>query len=162
MSKLVSAYMTVEAALLLPMVLCVIVIGYYVSFFLYDRCVLNQDSYLLCLRESYRKDEEEPSVSTEDMEEAVGQLIGLRCFGLDTLEGQAQADGKWAVYEGSADVLPAVFGSYFLMPEDIWQISYTAKSRKNDPSWEIRSWRRKTAVLKEGTKLLEQLGGLTE
>lgn len=145
-----AAYMTVEASLLIPMVLCVIVIALYVAFFLYDRCVLYQDAYILCLHESYQKDEGEPAVDTSRMEEEAQELATNRYFALDSLEASADADGLWSIYEGTADMAPAAFGEYFLMPQDIWTMSFSAKSRKTDPAWSIRSWRRKSQLVQSG------------
>ena len=156
----VPAYMTVEASLIMPMVLCVLVICIYTAFLLYDCCVLYQEAYLVCLRESYRKDAGSPSVNTGRIEDDASELIGSRVFAVSTLNGAASSDGLWAVYEGTAEVAPAVFGSFYLMPKSIWNISFSARSRKTDPSWSIRSWRRKSYIVKAGLKTLT--GYLTE
>ena len=148
------AYMTVEASMIMPMVIGVLVICIYAAFLLYDRCVLYQEAYLVCLRESYRKDSDGPAVDTEEMDEAAADLIGELVFAADTWSGTADKDGKWAVYQGTAAILPAVFGGFFLMPEDIWKITFTASSRKTDPAWSIRSWRRKSYLIKTGIHAL--------
>lgn len=146
----ISAYMTVEASLLMPMVLCILVVCIYVAFLLYDRCILYQEAYLVCLRESYQKDEGEPSVDTERMEEAAQEVIGVRTFAVDSLSGEASADGNRAVYQGAAVVAPAAFDGISLVPEGIWNISFHAESRKTDPAWYIRSWRRKSYLIMAG------------
>lgn len=46
----VKAYFTVEAALILPMALGVIVLIMYLWFFQYDRCLMEQDAGILALR----------------------------------------------------------------------------------------------------------------
>ena len=58
----IKGYMTVEAAFVMPMVLCVFVMLIYTSFYLYDRCVFKQDDFILCFRESIRKEEGAPRV----------------------------------------------------------------------------------------------------
>ena len=37
------AYMTVEASFVIPMALCLIVLTIYLSFYMYNKCVLTQD-----------------------------------------------------------------------------------------------------------------------
>lgn len=49
-TKKVKAYFTVEAALILPMALGVIVLIMYLWFFQYDRCLMEQDAGILALR----------------------------------------------------------------------------------------------------------------
>ena len=146
--------MTVEATLLLPMVLCILVAAIYAAFLLYDRCMFYQDAYLLCLRESYRREDGEPSVDTNAITEASDDFLSSKYCAVDEWSGAASADGLWAVFEGTAIVSPAAFGDYFLMPEDIWTVSFSAKSRKTDPAWSIRNWRRKSHVIESGLKYL--------
>lgn len=45
-----SGYMTVEAAMLMPIVFGIILLSVYATFFLYNHCVLFQSCYLGCLR----------------------------------------------------------------------------------------------------------------
>ena len=148
--------------MIMPMVLCILVICIYAAFLLYDCCVLYQDAYIVCLRESYQKDEGEPEVDIGRMEEEAAEWFGSRAFAVDTWSAEASADGKWAVYEGTARVAPAVFGRFFLMPEDIWNLSFSARSRKNDPAWSIRSWRRKSYVVTEGLSTLAEVLGASD
>lgn len=46
------AYFTVEAAFLMPMILCIYLLIIMAAIFLYDRCVISQDDYLLAFRGS--------------------------------------------------------------------------------------------------------------
>ena len=50
--KRVNGYMTVEASLLMPMVILLYLLIVMGGFFLYDRCVMSQDFYLLAFRGS--------------------------------------------------------------------------------------------------------------
>lgn len=50
--KTLGAYMTIEASLIIPMVIGILVSLVFLAFFLYNRCVLTQDMYILCLRGS--------------------------------------------------------------------------------------------------------------
>ena len=61
-SLLFAGYMTVEATLVMPVVLYLCVFIIYSGVFIYDRCVMKQDAYRAALRGS--------SISSEDNEEA--------------------------------------------------------------------------------------------
>lgn len=52
MRKKCKGYMTVEASFIVPIVLIILVLIVKSSFFLYDRCVMSQDGYLLAFRGS--------------------------------------------------------------------------------------------------------------
>ncbi len=142
-----NAYMTVEAAFLMPMVLCLFVIVIYTSFYLYDRCLYQQDAYILCLRESIRKEKGAPCVDTAQMKNNARVQFGTKYFAISDLETNASANGKIAVFEGTATVKPTVLGNFFLMPKSIWNANFHAEKRKADPPWSIRSTRRKTFIL---------------
>lgn len=155
----IKGYMTVEAAFVMPMVLCVFVILIYTSFYLYDRCVFKQDAFVLCFRESIRKEEGAPRVDPSYMQQGEARQFENKYFAVNDLETSAKAMGKKAVFQGSARVLPTSFGSYFLMPKSIWRLTFYGSARKTDPPWSIRSYRRKTYVVKKGLKALESIAG---
>ena len=52
LTKKVSGYFTVEAALLLPIIIMIIVFMIFLSFYCYDRCILEQCAYAAALRGS--------------------------------------------------------------------------------------------------------------
>ncbi len=70
--KLKGSY-TVEASLLFPFILSVIVFIMYMSFFLHDRCVMNQSAYQAALRASRVKTGDNKVMSTA--ERAAGELM---------------------------------------------------------------------------------------
>lgn len=150
----IQAYMTIEASLLIPMVVCVIVVIIYTAFCLYDKCLIAQDSYILCLRESYRKDAEGPQVNTEAIESGAERQFGTKYFAVNAFSGNAAAEGTIGSYCGTMKVAPGVFGQYFLMPQNIWTQRFSSAARKTDPPWSIRSYRRKTYVIRKGVHYL--------
>lgn len=52
MNKNWNGYMTVEASFLMPMVLFLYLLIILCGFFLYNRCIISQDNYLLAFRGS--------------------------------------------------------------------------------------------------------------
>ncbi len=150
------AYMTVEASFIMPMVLCIFVVVIYTSFYLYDRCVFQQDAYILCLRESIRRQEGAPAVDSERLKSSAKSQFGNKYFAVRSLEISTSGEGKNCVFEGKALVLPTSFGSDSLMPKKIWSVQFRARKRKSDPPWSIRSLRRKSHVLKSGAEYLQE------
>lgn len=49
------AYMTVEASFVIPMALCLIVLTIYLSFYMYNKCVLTQDCARAAIRNAAMK-----------------------------------------------------------------------------------------------------------
>ncbi|MBR5798474.1 MAG: pilus assembly protein [Lachnospiraceae bacterium] len=52
MVKKLNGYMTVEASLVIPLVLCIFVMIIKAGFLIYDRCMMSQDQYLAAFRSS--------------------------------------------------------------------------------------------------------------
>lgn len=147
------AYMTVEASLILPLVFCMFVILMYTAIYLYDRCLFTQDAYISCLRESRRKEEGEPSVDPAKIEAEMQKLTESGYFAVRSWTGTAGTEKEivteTGTFRGVARVTPAVFGGSILMPDNIWDMTFSASAGKNDPAWMIRSFRRKTFLLRK-------------
>ena len=135
------AYFTVEAALLLPFVLAVIVLVIYLWFYQYDRCLLEQDAGVLALRGSV--------CGISDKEEL-----------MQWLEGEAQktdADKyiNWtrkniemklerdALKVKSAGELNYPFANIsFWSGENIWKTEVTYKTELVRPVFFVRTYRK--------------------
>lgn len=73
LTKKMSGYFTVEAALLLPFVMMIIVFMIFLSFYCYDRCILEQCAYAAALRGSSNRF----ANTQEAYEEAAGAAENL-------------------------------------------------------------------------------------
>ena len=72
--------MTLEAALVIPMVICVITLIILFTYYLYGRCVLSQDAYILAFRASVDKDRYD--VAPESTVNAKkDRVVGKKYFG---------------------------------------------------------------------------------
>lgn len=134
--------MTLEAAFLIPMVLCVIVIMIYTAFYLYDRCLLNQNAYLVCFREGMTK---EGAVRTASGKSGVGEnkkQIPGRYFAVTAIQTEDESTKDSVALGGTAKVTPAVFGGSSLMPQSIWTIRFRGMASRFDPPEKIRRFRR--------------------
>ncbi len=143
------AYFTVEASFLIPMVLVIFVLLIYLSFYLYDRCLIAQDAYILCFRSSILKEE-------SDKPQAVlagkQRQYGSKYFAVKNSTSNATKNGKWIEMSGAIEIAPPVFQRHFLMPADRWQIHYQAKAMETDPVKGFRRFRRIQAIWKKAVQ----------
>lgn len=75
MYKKIKGYFTVEAVYLIPIILLLYVLIIISGFYLYDRCVMSQDSYLLAFRGGHFTDyeENEGTVIYAEMQEKIDE-----------------------------------------------------------------------------------------
>ena len=134
------AYMTLEASFIFTYVLILLVAIIYLAFFLYDRCLFAQDSYILCFRESYVKDEN--TDLSEELKSLAARQFGTKYFMLDRESSEASADKNKVVFSGSAELTPELFASTGIMPSGIWSMKFSSSARKSDPPYSIRHYLR--------------------
>lgn len=92
LTRKVSGYFTVEAALLLPVTIMIIVFMIFLSFYCYDRCILEQCAYAAALRGSSNR-----FTSTQEAyEEAAGAaeaLIERKLFAVKEVTSTVRVSG---------------------------------------------------------------------
>lgn len=76
MKHTLHGYMTVEAALLMPMVLYSLFFIIFAGFFQYDRCIAEQDGKMIVVRASDMREKDEAKVIRKVMEK--GELAGKK------------------------------------------------------------------------------------
>ena len=138
-SRTAAGYMSVEASFIMTMLLVLWVLMIYLAFYLYDRCLLTQDAYLLCFRESYVKRGADTAAELKALEK---RQQGEKYFFLSDFSSAASCSGGKLAYQGTAAVRPSVFGGSGLMQGGRWSLSFHAESRHTDPPYGIRRYRR--------------------
>ena len=76
MKNTLHGYMTIEAALLMPMVWFALFFMIFAGFFQYDRCIAEQDSKIIVLRASDMRKKEEAKVIQKVLDK--GELAGKK------------------------------------------------------------------------------------
>lgn len=131
---------TVEASLLFPFILSVIVFLTYVSFFLHDRCVMNQSAYQAALRGSRVKTEEGRVIAVS--ERAAVELIENSLLATRDVSHTVIIDGSEVkvTYEGTLSI-PA--GTLFLniSGSDGISVRGSGSAKRKDPIKFIRECR---------------------
>lgn len=122
--------MTLEAALIVPMVICVITLLILFSYYLYGRCILSQDSYILAFRASvdadrYGSNPESTVLSKRD------RVFGKKYFGSmkPVIHVDSRDGGKEIRVSASARIRAGAMGNYFLKPRSGWEFKAGHKAK---------------------------------
>ncbi len=96
----VRGYLTIEASLIVPLVLLVISFMFYCTYHLYHKCVLAQDVYIVAFRGSAVHDQDSTEIREALEQEAVRQF-GNKYFSKHRMLGQAQVSQDTISLEAS-------------------------------------------------------------
>ncbi len=138
--------MTLEASLVMPMVICVLALLVYFSFFLYGRCVLAQDSYVLAFRATALREDETPSSYVAQNAETVA---GRKYFGNRSVSFDTSVSGKEVRVTGTGETKHGAMGAYFLKPRGSWGYSAQARATGRQYAGHIRKLTRLKDIGKE-------------
>ena len=94
----VNGYFTVEVSLIFPMIILLTAFLFYLTFFLYNRCVITQDSYMLAFRGSILCGKKADDV-TGYVDNQIRQQSVQKYAGLYKLERKADADHRKVTVE---------------------------------------------------------------
>lgn len=134
----IDGYMSLEAAFVIPWVIFLFVLLIYVSFYLYDKCVLFQDAYTICFRGSIQKEE---NGALDYIQTHMAAQFGGKYFGVESVEKSAKQSGK-EVYVYASCRVRVPFGHFLAMAnEDGWQIQTSAKAQIANPTKILRKCR---------------------
>jgi len=145
--------MTLEAALVIPMVICVITLLIFFSYYLYGRCILSQDAYILAFRASidaqrYGKEPESTVCAKKE------KVLGNKYFGSTKPEIHVESRnaGKEIKVYASARVRAGAMGNYFLKPKSGWEFNAGKKAKCLE---QVKHIRRVTRLKDIGKRTLE-------
>ena len=136
-----NGYMTVEAALLIPMVWFSLFFVIFTGFFLYDRCIAEQDSKIIVMRASQERETDEAKVIRKVMEK--GELAGRKKLLFSNAvqkELQVSEDKAKIKISGRVNtILDSLVKEGFL---SVFTYASEYEAEKNDPVQLIRTCRR--------------------
>jgi hypothetical protein len=142
-------YMTLEATLIVPMVICIFALIIYCANYMYARCILSQDCYLLAF-EATSNDLGTTFESLADLEQKGMSLATKKYFGnrqpsfsvTGSMEKEVRASGETETKHGT-------FAKYFLMPHEGWGLEASFTAKKRNYAGHIRKVKRVTDLGKE-------------
>ena len=137
--KRFKGYMTLEATLLMPMVICILVLLIYFTYYLYGRCIISEDAYVLAFRASVSDKggaEYDPEGYVQEKAEVVA---GNKYFGSLKPSFEAQALGKEIRVVGKSETRHRAMGRYFLKPSGSWGYEAAGKAKNRKYAKHIRT-----------------------
>ena len=134
--------MTLEAALVVPMALCSIVLLIYFAFFLYGRCLLTQDAYILAFRATIRNSPEWEDNPASYVEAHATDVLGKKYFGNRKPSVSGRFYGREVTVEGESQTRHTAMGRYFLKPKEGWNYYVSMTARKREVTKHIRRFKR--------------------
>ncbi len=138
-------YMSIEAAFIIPWVIFLFVFLIYISFYLYDKCVLFQDAYTVCFRGSIQKEE---NSALNYIQEHIEEQFGRKYFGVGKVEKSVRQSGKEVYVYGECHVKMPFSHFLVLANKDGWHIQTNAKAEIINPTKVIRKCRMVENVLR--------------
>ena len=134
--------MTLEASLIVPIAICVIVLILYFSYYLYCRCILSQDTYILAFRAANNKTVEYEDDPVGYVYSKSDEKIGKKYFGSTKPEIKAEKNGKEVIVRGFANTRTHAMGSFFLKPQSGWDYMAAGRAKNLKSIKHIRKIKR--------------------
>lgn len=127
--KTTCGYMTLEAAMVFPMVFCLVIMLIYLSFFLYDRCRMTQDCYTAAYHQSILRSGR-----------AASEKIDTGNYWMLSQKSASVSGGANAVGTAQGTMIPAISLKGAVNKQ--WTLKVIRKARKTDPPASFRKYRR--------------------
>lgn len=134
----VKGYMTLEASFIMPWVIFMFIFLIYTSFYVYDKCVLFQDAYTLCLRGSVQKEEDG---AVNYINNHMSGQFGKKYFGTDKVQGSVEQHSREVKIYAECRVRLPLNNFMTMTGEEGWQIHTDAKAWKINPTKLLRKCR---------------------
>lgn len=140
MRRGIDAYFTVEAAMVLPMVLFTIVLIIYLLFFQYNRCLMEQDMGILALRGAALQAEDNEDRMRQLQEQAAG-LYSEKYIAWDGGEIALRIE-KGKIYAERSGQIKFPFRGGSFKENQVWTMKAAFENRIISPVSFIRSYRK--------------------
>lgn len=136
-----SAYFTVEAALILPMVILFTTVMIFMAFYSYDRCVIEQSAYEAALRgTSNHFDSAQEAYEAAEM--AAGRLVDQRLFAVNDLTHSVSVTADSVIVSYSCKVNMPLIAWLSEFTDDLdFSFSVVREAKRNKQTQSIRMFR---------------------
>ena len=136
---------------MVPMALCVIVLLIYFAFFLYGKCLLTQDTYILAFRSTIQNGTEWADNPEGYVADKARDVLSKKYFGNREPRVSATSLGKTVTVTGRSEARHSAMGRYFLKPQSGWGYEVSSKATKRENPKHIRTLKRLKDLGKEIT-----------
>lgn len=138
MKKSQTAYFTVEAALILPFTLGVIVFLIYMMFYQYDRCLIEQDIGILALRGTLSNFADKERL-LQEMQEQETKISLDKFVALQRENTKFRLSGNLVIVNGGGKVITPFPDLSFLSGQGGWQIYTEFRNQRISPALFVRT-----------------------
>ncbi len=132
------AYFTVEMSLVIPIVLFVMVLIIHFALYLYGRCILSQDVYLLAFRASVADEKEIGTDRASYLQGIAGAQFGRKYFGNRIPVLDVEASDSEIRVRGETEASHRAMSGSGLMPLGSWTHGAGARAEITDQPARIR------------------------
>ena len=153
--KRYKGYMTLEASLLMPMVICILSLLIYFTYYLYGRCIISEDSYILAFRATISDKGGSPYDPEGYVFEKASDVAGKKYFGSEKPQFVPETNGKDVRVVGKSGTRHRAMGRYFLKPSGSWGFEAAGRATKRQYTRHIRILTRLSDLGRELTDLGE-------
>ena len=129
----IKAYLTVEAAMVIPVVIGTIVFLIYMMFYQYNRCLLEQDVGVLAVRSVTMQEKDKTAMTLKLREEAAA---------LDGEKYLAWEMGEFDISVKGTITCVSRMGELVLTAGDLWETQADCEGEQISPTFLIRSCRK--------------------
>ncbi len=136
--KRYKGYMTLEASLLMPMVICILTLLIYFTYYLYGRCIISEDSYILAFRATISDKGGAPYDPEGYVAEKASDVAGNKYFGSEKPQFTSEISGKDVRVVGKSSTRHRAMGRYFLKPSGSWGFEAAGRATKRQYTRHIR------------------------
>ncbi|MCH4192526.1 MAG: pilus assembly protein [Butyrivibrio sp.] len=140
------AYFTVEASMVIPVVIFVLAFLIYVTFMLYGKCIVLQDAYILAFRASRAQDMEDPDAFVRQQKQ---MQFGRKYFGNDPGKVQAWKDGDDIYVSIKINTRHNAIHWPEIIEKRLWENEVRMKAEAIDAPARIRHARRVTDLIRQ-------------
>lgn len=137
--KKIGAYMTLEAAFIIPWVVFILVWLIYLGYFEYNRCIVFQDNYMIASQASVKINTEE--VVRSWMEEHVGGDRWIKYIGDKKHSASWELSTKKISVNSSISVAHPLFFHEGMIPDSNWNITDKVEINRYSFTEKIRLYR---------------------
>ena len=140
----VKGYMTVEAAFIIPWVIFIFIFIIYSAYFLYDRCLIFQDSYAYAVRAANKQ------MSVTDVEcymnENAGEQYGNKYIAVSGIKKSFKVSEKEITIEAAGQPECRFIPNTVLPDIRLWKVSAYVKASRENPTQFMRICRGATEL----------------
>ena len=147
--------MTLEASFVVPMVIGVFAFLIYSSFYLYGRCVISQDAYILAFRTSIARSDIWEGDPVSYCLGKADEKAGKKYFGSRKPEFTASKEGDSIKVFARSSAKHRVLRSFFDISDDKWEYEGAGRAKRMEYSKHIR---RMTRLRDIGEELIDYRG----